>query len=84
MTTMSAAKARSHFSDLINRVAYAKERIILTRRDRGVVAVVPVEDVELLEELEDRVDLNEARAALAEADKKGSVAWDKIKADLGL
>lgn len=84
VTTMSVAKARSHFADLINRVAYAKERVILTRRDKGVVAVVPVEDVQLLEELEDRMDLAEARAALVDANTHGSVSWDRIKSDLGL
>lgn len=30
------------------------------------------------------MDLEEARAALADAKKHGTVAWEKIKADLGL
>jgi hypothetical protein len=49
-----------------------------------VAAVVPIEDVKLLEELEDRIDLEEARAALAETKSKGTIPWEKIKADLGL
>jgi hypothetical protein len=49
-----------------------------------VAAVVPIEDVKLLEELEDRIDLEDARAALAEAKSKGTIPWVKIKADLGL
>lgn len=47
-------------------------------------ALVPVEDLALLEALEDRVDLDDARAALAEARGKGTIPWEELKADLGL
>jgi prevent-host-death family protein len=66
MPTISEVAARTTFSDLINRVAYGRERIVVTRRGHEVVAVVPVEDVALLELLEDEFDLTDARAALAE------------------
>jgi prevent-host-death family protein len=69
---------------VINRAAFGKERIVLTRRGKEIAAVVPIEDVKLLEELEDRIDLEEARAALAEAKSKGTIPWEKIKTDLGL
>ena len=45
--------------------------------------MVPIEDLELLEQLEDRLDLEAARAALAEAKIKGTSPWEKIKAVLG-
>jgi hypothetical protein len=35
--------------------------------------------MELLETLEDHIDIQEARAALAEAKKKGSTSWTKLK-----
>ena len=38
----------------------------------------------LLEALEDRVDLVDARAALAQANKKGAQSFDAILKDLGL
>jgi prevent-host-death family protein len=71
-------------STVINRAAFGKERVVLTRRGKEVAAVVPIEDVKLLEKLEDRIDLEEARAALAETKSKGTIPWEKIKADLGL
>jgi prevent-host-death family protein len=67
MQTMDATSARDEFADLLNRAAYGKERVILTRRGRELAAVVPIEDVRLLEELEARLELRDARAALAEA-----------------
>jgi len=84
MGSVSTAEARNQFSEIINRAAYGKERVLLTRRGKAIVAMVPVEDVELLEALEDRLDIEEAREALAEAKEKGTVSWEKIKADLGL
>jgi prevent-host-death family protein len=82
--TISTVKAREQLSTVINRAAFGKERVVLTRRGKEVAAVVPIEDVKLLEELEDRIDLEEARAALVETKSKGTIPWKKIKADLGL
>jgi prevent-host-death family protein len=45
MAHLSTVEARSQFAELINRVAYGKERVILTRRGKALVAVVPLEDL---------------------------------------
>ncbi len=84
MARISTVKARDEFSDLVNRAAYGKERVVLTRRGKALAAVVPLEDVELLERLEDRIDLDEARAALTEPRDDGTVSWEEIKAEIGL
>jgi len=81
---ISAAKARSEFSDLVSRAAYAKERHVVTRRGKAVAAMVPIEDLELLEELEDRVDVIEGLQALAEAQEQGTRSWEEVRAELGL
>jgi prevent-host-death family protein len=84
MTSMSTGKARQDFSDTLNRVAYKGERIILRRRGKDVAALVPVEDLKTLEELENRLDNEAADAALTEAEQKGTIPWEEIKADAGL
>jgi prevent-host-death family protein len=84
MGQVNTVNARAQFSEIINRAAFGKERVTLTRRGKEIVAVVPIEDVQLLEALEDKIDLEEARAALAEAKKKGTVPWEKIKKELGI
>jgi hypothetical protein len=43
-----------------------------------------MEDLDSIEELEDRMDLEEARAALAEAGTDDTIPWEKVKKDLGL
>ncbi len=81
---ITTVAARQHFSDLINRVAYGKDRILLTRRSRPLAAVVPIEDIALLEAMEDRDDLKAARAAIREVKRKGTTTWTQLKKELDL
>ena len=81
MTTMTSVEARDHFSDLLNRTAYGKERIVVTRRGQELAAILPVEDLRLLEELEDRTDVREALKAL---DEPGEISMAEMKRELGL
>lgn len=55
-----------------------------TRRGKPLVAVVPIEDVEALEAIEDRIDIQEARNVLAEIGTEGTVPFEQVKAELGL
>ena len=88
MTVISTAEARNRFSNLLDRVAVDKERVVLTRRNRELAAVVPLEDLELLEQLvtryENDEDLQDARSALDEAARNGTVSLRELKDELGL
>lgn len=81
---ITTVAARRNFSELINRVAYAKDRVLLSRRNRPLAAIVPIEDFALLEEIEDREDLKAARAAIREAKRKGTKSWEQLKKELRL
>ncbi len=81
---IDSSVARDSMSDTLNRVSYSKERIVIRRHGKDLAALVPMEDLRFLEELEDRLDLEEARAALSEAETEGTIPWDKVKKDLGL
>ncbi len=83
MDRLNASEARSDFADVLNRVAYRGERIVLNRRGKDVAAIVSVEDLKLLEQLEDERDLKAARAALKEADKKGTKKLASLMKELG-
>lgn len=66
MTSMPISAARDELSDIVNRVAYTKERICLTRHGKDVACVVCLEEARLLDLIEDRLDLGDALAALEE------------------
>jgi len=82
MAKISTVRAREQFSDVINRAAYGKERIVLTRRGKALVAVVPIEDMKMLEALEDHLDLEAAKEALADYALHGGTTWEEVKAEL--
>jgi prevent-host-death family protein len=84
MTRVNSAEAKKQLGQILARTARTKRRVMVTSRGKDMAAVVPIEDVQLLEEIEDRLDLDEARAVLASVKREGTVAWKKIKRDLGL
>jgi prevent-host-death family protein len=88
MTRLNVSKAREEFPDVVNRAAYGKERTIVSRRGKDLAAVIPIEDLRLLERLAreemDRIDLEDARAALAEAEEKGTISLREARKRLGL
>lgn len=77
---LTASEARQNFSDILNRAAYGGERVIVHRGKKPLAALVPIEDFEILEQLEDRADLEEIRKRL----KEPTVPWSRIKKELGL
>lgn len=45
-------QARAEFADLVNRVVYAGERVVVTRHGRPLVALISAADLERLEALD--------------------------------
>ncbi|HTM64291.1 MAG TPA: type II toxin-antitoxin system Phd/YefM family antitoxin [Gammaproteobacteria bacterium] len=82
-TSINTADAKEEFTDLVNRVALNKERIILTRRDKEIAAIVPLEDLKFLEESQSRSDLEDAVAALKEARAQGTISLEELKTEIG-
>lgn len=82
MTPVPISRVRKYLADIGNRVSLRGERVIVKRRGKSLFAIVPVEDVELLERLEDQQDIRSARKALKE--RGPNVPWDKVKNDLRL
>lgn len=65
-TTITTADARKNFADIINKVAYGKEPIVLTRRGQEIAALVSMEELALLQQIEDHIDIEDAKKAIAE------------------
>ena len=53
-TLISVAKAKSHISELIAKSQYSDERFIITRRNKPVAALVSLDDLEILEQFEEK------------------------------
>jgi prevent-host-death family protein len=87
MTRLNVSKARDEFPEIVNRAAYAKERTIVSRRGKDLAAVIPIDDLHLLERLAqeemDRQDIADARSALKEAKEKGTISLRDLMRELG-
>lgn len=83
VTILNTLEAKEQFADLVNRVAHSKDRIILTRRGKEIAAIIPIEDLLLLQESQDSQDLREAIEALKEARQVGTITLEKLKEETG-
>lgn len=79
----STSEAREHFADILNSVEFKGERVIVGRRGKPVAALISADDLELLESLEDRLDLEMIRKRLAEEGAE-RIPWEQVKSEAGL
>jgi prevent-host-death family protein len=79
MTIMSINQMKNALSEVLNRVAYGRERIIVASRGKPKVAVISIEDLELLEELEDAL---AAREAVEEHERGETISLEELIAEL--
>lgn len=84
MSTVTMSHARQTLPEIVNRVAFGGDRVVINRSGKEVAALVSMEDLAVLKMLEDREDLKDARAAIAEAKRKGTVKWNALKEEVGL
>ena len=83
MVRLTATEAREHFADTLNRVSYRGERIVVYRRGgKDVAAVVPIEDLELLQKIEDRRDVKAIKKSLSASGAR--IPYRKFRKTLGL
>ena len=79
--SLSVSEARADFADTLRRVADRGERVRLSRSGKDVAAMVPIADLELLEALEDRADLEAVREALKSSRR---IPYGELRKKLGL
>ena len=79
--TISVTKVRENLADILGEVRYAHKRIKLTSNGKGVGAIIPLEDLELLEAIEDKIDMELAQKA--EKDGK-TYTFDEVLQEMGL
>lgn len=69
---VSSSEARGDLAEIINRAAHGGERVVVHRGEKELAAVIPMEDLRLLERLieeeEDRIDAGEATRAANDPD----------------
>lgn len=84
---LNLTEAHQAITDILKQVDSSKP-VILQQNDKEVAALISIEDLHLLERLieeeEDRIDIEESKKILAEVKEQGTIPWETIKAELGL
>ena len=70
------------FSNIINQVAFGNESFVLTRRGEPIAAIVSMKELKLLQDIEDRIDIEDAWKAKNEAGEP--IPWEELKKELEL
>jgi len=73
-TVFSLSEAKSKFSDIINRIIYKKERILITKKGKKVAVILPIDELKKYEE----IGLIGAKGALADIDETVDEMVDEI------
>jgi prevent-host-death family protein len=86
MMRLNVVELRQSLADILNRAEYQGERIVIHRRGKDAAAIISIEDLKLLERLiedaEDRLDVEAARASLAESVER--IPYAEVRRSLGL
>ncbi len=86
MIRLNVAELRQSLAEMLNRAEYQGERIIIHRRGKDAAAIISLEDLKLFEQLiegaEDRLDVEAARAAMAESEDR--IPHAEVRRRLGL
>ncbi len=82
--TLRVAELQANVTAITGRVQSTGTRIAVQKRGKTVAALVPPSDLEMLEALEDRLDVLDARDALADYRENGGAPLKDVKRDLGI
>ena len=76
---MSTTELKAILDEIVKKVSLGEERVILSQDGKDVAAVISIEEFwfleKVIEELEDKIDLEESRMALAEAKEALPYRW---------
>jgi prevent-host-death family protein len=81
-STINAKQVRKELSETLNKVKYTHDRISITKYGKPVAALIPIEDLEFLEEIEEELDRRAIDEALAEQGDDPYIPWEQVKREL--
>jgi prevent-host-death family protein len=82
MLSVAMKDVRGELAELLNKVAYAHERVAITRHRKNVAYLVCEEDMNLIRFIEDKIDRTVAIEAMNEGGD--NIAFDDLMKDVGL
>ncbi len=82
MSFINITQVRPNLKELADKVCFYGERICVERNGKPAFAMISIEDLQILEAIEDKIYLDDAREILAT--ERGSVSLDQVRKRLGI
>jgi PHD/YefM family antitoxin component YafN of YafNO toxin-antitoxin module len=82
LKTLSVTDLKKEFRQATGKVEHGQVRLVIERNNKAAFALIPIEDLELLQRVEDLIDAQAAEASMK--DPRRSIPWEELKAKLGL
>jgi prevent-host-death family protein len=85
MKRLNVVELKNSLGEVLNQAEYQGERIVVHRRGKDSAAIISIADLKLFERLleeEDRIDVEAARAALAESDER--ISYEEFRRRQGI
>ncbi len=82
LNTLSVTDLKKEFRKATGKVEHGQVRLVIERNNKAAFALIPIEDLELLQRVEDFIDAQAAEASMK--DPRPSIPWEDLKARLGL
>ena len=82
--TYTVTEAREKLGAIVTEVVHTSQRATLTRHGKPLAAVISADDLALLDTIERYIDVDEAKAALAEYEADGGTDLAALKEELDL
>lgn len=79
-TVFAASEARANFMEVIGRVRYGRERLVITNKGKAAAAIVTMEDLKLLQLLDD-VDIR-SKLHVEPTNPEDTIDFDEVFAHL--
>lgn len=82
---VTTKELRANLADIVNRVAFGGEQIVVKRHGKPLIAIVATYDLQACQALEDYNDAREMQEAIdnGEMDEPGT-PWEEIRKEIGL
>jgi hypothetical protein len=84
LNRVSSRDAKNNFGQIAGEVGFAKHRIIITRNRRDFMALIPIDDLKLLQTLEDYFEAQLVERVREDIRSHGTVSHEEIAEEFGL
>ena len=84
MITVPVVTMRTDLADLLNKVAYQDERVVITRQGKPIAALVPLHSLTILEKLFNVLDEEKVLRVLEQESDKSDMTEEELRRQLGI